>query len=92
MNAPLRKTKPYLFHGQTQSLCETCLRLVPAKILISGNEVFYEKRCPEHGFQKTLVSTDVDYYRAELSFLKPGDRPLALQSKTEYGCPLDCGL
>ncbi len=92
MNAPLRKSKSYLFHGQTNSLCETCLRLVPAKILISGNEVFYEKRCPEHGVQKTLVSTDADYYRAELSFLKPGDRPLALQSKTEYGCPLDCGL
>ncbi len=24
---------PYLFHGQTTSLCETCLRLVPAKVI-----------------------------------------------------------
>ncbi|MCB1463571.1 MAG: radical SAM protein, partial [Nitratireductor sp.] len=92
MTAHLRKARPYIFHGQTQSLCETCLRLVPAKIQISGDEVFYEKRCPEHGVQKTLVSTDADYYRAELSFLKPGDRPLAVQSRTEHGCPWDCGL
>jgi 7,8-dihydro-6-hydroxymethylpterin dimethyltransferase len=50
-----RKSKPYLFHGETRSLCETCLKVVPAKILISGDEVFYEKRCREHGVQKTLI-------------------------------------
>ena len=31
MNAPLRKARPYIFWGQTQSLCETCLTLVPTK-------------------------------------------------------------
>ena len=62
MNAPLRKSKPYLFHGQTQSLCAHCLKLVPAKILISGNEVWYEKRCREHGVQNVLVSSDAEYY------------------------------
>lgn len=92
MNAPVRKAKSYLFHGQTQSLCEHCLRLVPTKILISGNEVWYEKRCREHGVQSTLVSDDAAYYKSELSWLKPGDRPLAYQSRTEHGCPLDCGL
>jgi len=92
MSDPVRKAKNHVFHGQTQSLCESCLKLVPAKILIQGAEVYYEKRCREHGVQKTLVSTDADYFRSELSFLKPGDRPLALQSKTEYGCPYDCGL
>jgi uncharacterized radical SAM superfamily Fe-S cluster-containing enzyme len=92
MNAPIRKAKSYLFHGQTQSLCGECLKPVPAKILISGDEVWYEKRCRDHGVQKVLVSTDADYYRAELSFLKPGDRPLAVQTRTEFGCPFDCGL
>ena len=29
-----RKSAPYLFLGQTTSLCETCLGLVPAKIPI----------------------------------------------------------
>ena len=32
-----RALKPYLFYGQTQSLCETCLHPVPAKILIEDD-------------------------------------------------------
>ncbi len=32
MTAPLRRSRPYVFWGQTTSLCETCLTLVPAKI------------------------------------------------------------
>jgi uncharacterized radical SAM superfamily Fe-S cluster-containing enzyme len=93
MNAPFtRRSRPYLFHGQTTSLCETCLTLVPAKILIQDDKVFYEKRCKEHGVTKTLISTDVDYFKSTGEFLKPGDRALNLQSKTIYGCPYDCGL
>src|SRR5438128_2959971 len=34
MTAPLRRSRPYVFWGQTTSLCETCLALVPAKIEI----------------------------------------------------------
>jgi len=92
MNAPLRKSRPYIFWGQTQSLCETCLKLVPTKIQILGHEVWYEKRCKEHGVQATLVSTDAAYWRLCKDFIKPGDRPLHFQSRTEYGCPYDCGL
>ena len=43
MNAPLaRKSRPYVFAGQTTSLCETCHALVPAKICVDGDLVFYE--------------------------------------------------
>jgi len=87
-----RKQMPYIFYGQTTSLCEDCFDLVPAKIIFEDKNVFYQKRCREHGVQKTLVSTDVDYYLLAKEFIKPGDRPLTFQSKTEYGCPLDCGL
>ena len=87
-----RKAKPYLFYGETRSLCGTCLKIVPAKILIEGEDVFQEKRCREHGVQKVKISSDSAYYKAELSFLKPGDRPLAVQTRTDYGCPYDCGL
>ena len=92
MNAPLRKSRPYIFWGQTQSLCETCLKLVPTKIQILDNEVWYEKRCREHGVQSTLVSTDAAYWRLCKDFIKPGDRPLQFQHRTEFGCPYDCGL
>src|SRR5262249_3481773 len=78
---------PYRFLGQTTSLCETCLGLVPAKVIAEGSEVFYLKRCREHGVQKTLVSDDLAYWKAQKDWLKPGDRPLSLQTRTEHGCP-----
>ncbi len=92
MTAPLRRSRPYVFWGQTTSLCETCLALVPAKIEIRDNQVWYEKRCEKHGFQWTLISTDATYWKRCKDYIKPGDRPLALQSPTEFGCPYDCGL
>src|SRR5215469_16506579 len=92
MTAPLRRSRPYVFWGQTTSLCETCLALVPTKIEIVGNEVWYEKRCDKHGVQSTLVSSDAAYWRRCKDYIKPGDKPLAFQNRTEFGCPYDCGL
>lgn len=87
-----RKSAPYIFHGQTSSLCETCLEVVPAKIIIDDDGVHYLKRCRAHGVQKTLISDDISYWKSQKEWLKPGDRPLVPQSKTEAGCPFDCGL
>ncbi len=41
---------------------------------------------------KTLVSDDLAYWQAQKLWLKPGDRPLNAQTRTEAGCPFDCGL
>jgi 7,8-dihydro-6-hydroxymethylpterin dimethyltransferase len=87
-----RKSAPYLFLGQTTSLCETCLGLVPAKIVEEDGGIYYSKHCPEHGVMKTLVSDDPVYWRRTLEYLKPGDRPLQPHTRTERGCPWDCGL
>ena len=92
MNQPLRKPSPHIFYGQTTSLCENCYALVPAKIVIEGDNVYYLKRCSRHGMQKTLVSTDAAYFKLCRDYIKAGDRPLVLQSRTEFGCPYDCGL
>lgn len=93
MNAPLsRKAKPYLFYGQTTSLCDVCHRLVPAKICIEDDDVFYEKRCKTHCVRKALISTDAKFYRWQRDFLKPGDKPLTVSGHMHYDCPWDCGL
>jgi len=42
--------------------------------------------------QKTLIADDLGYWKAQRDWLKPGDRPLQLQTRTDYGCPYDCGL
>jgi hypothetical protein len=88
----VRKAAPYLFLGQTTSLCETCLGLVPAKIIAEDGRVYFQKRCRAHGVQKTLVADDLAYWKSQRDWVKPGDRPLAPQSRTEHGCPYDCGL
>ncbi|HEX3952245.1 MAG TPA: radical SAM protein [Stellaceae bacterium] len=90
--APLRKPRPYIFHGQTTSLCETCMTLVPAKIVEEGGAIYYLKRCTEHGVQKTLVSSEAAYWKKCRDFLKPGDVPLKFHTRIDQGCPYDCGL
>jgi 7,8-dihydro-6-hydroxymethylpterin dimethyltransferase len=90
--ASARKAAPYLFLGQTTSLCETCFALVPAKVIAEGDSVFYLKRCREHGVQKTLIADDLGYWKSQRDWLKPGDRPLKVATRTEHGCPYDCGL
>ncbi len=92
MTLKSRKQAPYKFYGQTSSLCEECLDLVPAKILIEGDDVYYQKRCKTHGVQKTKVSSDAAYFQWCKGFIKPGDLPSKYQARTEFGCPLDCGL
>ena len=42
--------------------------------------------------QKTLISDDLAYWKSQKDWLKPGDRPLAPQTRTDHGCPYDCGL
>ncbi len=86
------KARPYVFYGQTQSLCEECLAVVPAKILFQNGNVYYQKRCLEHGVQKTLVSTDIAYFKRCKDYLKPGDMPQTFQTPINKGCPHDCGL
>lgn len=92
LEAPERKAAPYVFHSQTTSLCETCLEPVPAKVIIEDECVWYLKRCYLHGVQKTLISDDLEYWRQQKLWIKPGDRPLTAQMRTEAGCPFDCGL
>ena len=87
-----RKAAPYVFHSQTTSLCETCLTPVPAKVILEDECVWYLKRCRDHGVQKTKISDDIDYWQSQKLWLKPGDRPLQPQTRTEHGCPFDCGL
>lgn len=87
-----RKTAPYLFLGQTTSLCPDCLAPVPAKIIEQDGAIYYRKRCRTHGVSKVLISTDPAYYKACLDWVKPGDRPDVFQTRIEAGCPYDCGL
>ncbi len=84
--------RPYLFYELTNSLCGTCLRKVEAKVIIEGDHVYLHKWCPEHRFQRVLISTDAEYYKLSRQTIKPGQMPLKFNTPIKYGCPFDCGL
>src|ERR1700723_4186460 len=92
MRMCLMPDRPYLFFELTNSLCGTCLRKVEAKVIIQDGNVYLSKWCPEHRFQKVLISTDAEYYKLSRQTLKPGQMPLKFNTPIKYGCPYDCGL
>lgn len=85
-------TRDYLYYDFTLSICTTCLRRVDAKVIFQDGKVYMLKVCPEHGRQKVLIASDIDYYKRMRNYGKPGDYPKTFNTKTLYGCPYDCGL
>jgi uncharacterized radical SAM superfamily Fe-S cluster-containing enzyme len=84
--------RPYTYYDFTLSLCSHCLKRVDAKIVFQDGNVYMFKTCTEHGFQKTLIATDIDYYKNIRNYNKPSEIPLKFNTKTHYGCPYDCGI
>jgi 7,8-dihydro-6-hydroxymethylpterin dimethyltransferase len=84
--------RPYTYYDFTLSICSTCLRRVDAKIVFENNNVYMLKNCKEHGFEKVLIATDIEYYKNIRNYNKPSETPLHFTTKTHYGCPYDCGL
>jgi 7,8-dihydro-6-hydroxymethylpterin dimethyltransferase len=84
--------RPYTYYDFTLSLCPECLKRVDAKIVFEDDRVFMLKTCPDHGFQKVLIATDIEYYKNIRNYNKPSETPLKFNTKTHYGCPYDCGL
>lgn len=84
--------QPYLFLELTTSICATCHRKVEAKIIERDQRIFMQKRCPEHGFEKVLLSTDPAYYRLCRETLKPGKCRCTLQRASSTAVPtiVDC--
>lgn len=86
---PVRK---YTYYDYTISLCHECLRRIDAKIVFENDKVYMLKTCPDHGFHKVLIATDVEYYKNTRNYNKPSETPLKFNNKVHYGCPYDCGL
>lgn len=84
--------RSYTYYDFTLSICSTCLRRVDAKIIFENGNVFMLKNCAEHGFEKVLIATDIEYYKNIRNYNKPGEIPLQFNTKTHFGCPYDCGL
>ena len=85
-------TRSYTYYDYTLSLCPECLKRVDAKIVFENDKVYMLKNCPEHGRSKVLIADDVEYYKNIRNYNKPSEFPYKFNTKTDYGCPYDCGL
>lgn len=84
--------RPYIFYELTNSICSTCYRKVEGKIIEQDNKMYMIKRCPHHGAERVLLSSDADYYKMSRAYLKPSAMPRHFNTPIRYGCPYDCGL
>ncbi|MDZ4851167.1 MAG: radical SAM protein [Pirellulaceae bacterium] len=98
MNLPINNNitsrlplRDYTFLGTTQSLCPTCLTVVPAKIIARGQRVYFRKTCPTHGVREDYICSDVAQFD-QMQFSVPAKKPLQFGTAPDKGCPLDCGL
>ena len=82
----------YTYYDLTRSLCTSCLCLIDAKVVFQNDNVYLLKHCPDHGKQKVLISTDIEYYKRCREYIKPGETPVLFDMPVKYGCPYDCGL
>ena len=46
----------------TQSLCPECVNVIPALIFEDDGKAIMEKTCPEHGYFRDIISSDVKLY------------------------------
>ena len=76
----------------TQALCSQCKKKVQARIIGENSQIYLEKFCPEHQFSKTLLSTDVKWFEESMSYIKPREYPLKLNTGKFIGCPESCGF
>ncbi|WP_299011126.1 radical SAM protein [uncultured Tenacibaculum sp.] len=84
--------RKYNYYDFTLSLCPECLKRVDAKIVFEDDKVYMLKRCREHGSSKVLIADDIEYYKNIRNYNKPSEMPYTFNTKTDYGCPYDCGL
>lgn len=79
-----------IFH-HTLAMCPVCRLQVNARVVERGDGVYLEKFCEMHGFSQALISSDAEWYRRGLLYVKPKQAPLHVQVKEFRGCPESCG-
>ncbi len=76
--------------------CPTCVKRVPARVLVADGEVLLEKNCPEHGAKRVLLSKHPRYYAELMEFfhavmpesLPQRDYILRLTNRCNMQCPI----
>ena len=73
--------------GMTQSVCSGCRSLVPAKVEVRDDSVFFRTFCPRHGEERRLIRRDVSGYLSTQRYVKPAWRPREFAGDHARPCP-----
>ena len=76
----------------TESVCPVCLQRLPAERIADRDDVYLDKRCPEHGSFRTIIWRGPPSYESWTAPAKPPSPPEHPSTSVSQGCPFDCGL
>jgi uncharacterized radical SAM superfamily Fe-S cluster-containing enzyme len=80
----------------TRGICNTCLREVPAEVIVTDDAAWLEKLCPDHGTTRQLLANDPAYWEELDRYyfeVNAGDYPqrdflLRLTERCNLDCPI----
>lgn len=87
------KTNARTLPRTVATLCPECCGVVVGRYFIENSAVIIEKSCPEHGYYRDIINRDAKLFlkAAKWSYQEqPG--PTNPNTKSNLGCPSDCGL
>ena len=77
----------------TQSLCPECVEVIPALIFEENGKAVMEKTCPQHGYFRDIISSDVHLYLKMEQWHFGDNKGVANPAvPNAVKCPTDCGL
>lgn len=78
--------------GITQSVCNICRQIIPAKIRTDGTNVYFQKFCSEHGDFQNIIHKDLNDYLETQRYVKPAWIPNEYSGQSDAPCPQGCGF
>ena len=81
MQQKVKRDADYIFYELTRSICPKCLATIDAQILLQDGRVVMRKRCRDHGWFESLISSDAEMYLNSLRYNKPGTLPLGFSTE-----------
>jgi len=87
---PTNKANPYTYFGMTVSICPTCHVTIPGALTERDGKIYMSKSCATHGRFRSIVASDAEWYHEAQKQTSPS-LMMKWQTKTEKGCPQDCG-
>ena len=76
---------------KTKSLCPECLEVIEAEVYEAEGKILIKKKCEKHGEFDDVYWSDAKLYHKFSKWQQDGKAGITL-TKTDKGCPFDCGL